>query len=75
MGCNRECLPQAHKAGLSPAEAIAKCCNDGVVRVSWTNVNTAAVVENNYGDIENLSMDEFREIDASLEQMYSKYQA
>jgi hypothetical protein len=33
MGCNRGCLPQAKKDGLSVGDALAKCCNDGVVRV------------------------------------------
>ena len=55
LGCGRECRAAGRKAGKGPAEIFMECCNDGVIRVDFTTVNTAAIIENEYGDMENMT--------------------
>jgi len=54
MGCGRECFKKAKADGKCPSEIFMECCNDGVIRVDFAEVNTAAIIENHYGDAENL---------------------
>jgi hypothetical protein len=54
MGCGRECFQKAKADGKCPSEIFFECCNDGVIRVDFANVNTAAIVERTYGDVESL---------------------
>jgi len=59
LGCGRKCYDYGVQHHHSPGQIIGECCNDGVIRIEYTNVNVAAVIENNYGPIENLSMEDF----------------
>ena len=54
---------------MCPSETFIKCCNDGVVRIDFTEVNTAAIIERQYGDAENLSSDQIEEINSSLKSL------
>lgn len=47
-----------------------ECCNDGVIRVDFATVNTAAVIERAYGDVENLSQEQVEEINSSIQSLY-----
>jgi hypothetical protein len=67
MGCGRKCFHDEVAAGSYPSEVFMKCCNDGVVRIDFATVNTAAAVENVYGDIENLSEEDVQTIKKSLQ--------
>lgn len=73
MGCDTKCMEKEKKEGSCPSDVFAECCNDGVIRISYANVNTAAVIENNYGDVENLSFEEFQEVDQHLTNMYGQF--
>jgi len=50
-----------------------ECCNDGVIRVDFTEVNTAAIIENEYGDMENMTQDQVEEINGSIASLYGEY--
>ena len=67
LGCNKKCYKQGLNNGVCPTKIFAKCCNDGVIRVHYATVNTAAVVENVYGDVENLTQEDIVEINQSLQ--------
>jgi hypothetical protein len=54
MGCDKKCFQQAREDGKCPSEMFTECCDDDVVRVDFTEVNTAAIIERQYGDMENL---------------------
>jgi len=69
LGCDRNCFKQARRDGMCPSETFIKCCNDGVVRIDFTEVNTAAIIERQYGDAENLSSDKIEEINSSLKSL------
>ena len=69
IGCDRGCIQNARYDGLCPSETFIKCCNDGVVRIDFTEVNTAAIIERQYGDAENLSSDQIEEINSSLKSL------
>ena len=66
LGCGQKCFWDGVKDDKSPSELFVDCCNDGVIRVDFTRVNTAAVVENVYGDVENLSQEDVQTINQSL---------
>jgi len=67
LGCGRKCYANEVAAGSGPFEILSKCCNDGVVRVTVGTVNTAAAVENVYGNAENLSEEDVHSINKSLQ--------
>lgn len=48
-----------------------ECCNDGVIRVDFAQVNTAAIVERQYGDVENLDREQIEQINSSLKSLFS----
>jgi hypothetical protein len=65
-GCDRKCFCGSVDAGHNLGQIFVDCCNDGIVRVDFATVNTAAVVENVYGDVQNLSEEDVATINQSL---------
>ena len=71
MGCNKKCVREAFKTAHEGGcwfKAMSKCeCgSDDAFKVDFSTINTAAIVEQTYGNVANLSQSDTNAIKSAV---------
>jgi len=76
LGCDNVCLETCldHSGTDNIPRCLKRChCGKGVIEINGVPVNTMAIVEKEYGDVENLSEEDMDTISESLALMWVIY--
>jgi hypothetical protein len=72
LGCDQVCFNSCidHTDAHTIPACLRRChCGQGMVDIQQTQVNTVAIIEKEYGDVENLSEQDMDTIEESLNLM------
>merc|ERR1712167_131687 len=69
MNCNKPCIDNCSGQAMQQVpDCVSKCqCFNGVIKITPAHANYREVVEEQYGDLENLTVDDYTNIFDSIE--------